>query len=607
MAHSTRLVNPRLGLYFGIYASLLASAVILALLLEQMGVADGLIRATMFAIPLLLYAGLGLAATTQDPLDFLIAGRRVPPFFAGLGIAVTALGGVGLVALTGAIFLMGADGFALLLGWLAGLVVMAVLLVPFLRKFGAVTLAGYLGARLESRLLRIIAAALLAVPALLVLIAEIRLTGEIASWLSGQPEQLMVIGLVGVTSVSIAAGGMRSLTWSSAAKGIAMLVALIVPVTIVSLLISNLPLPQLTSGNMSRNIFRTELARGVPVVLAGAWVFDVPGAELEPMGRRFLQMFSSIGASAFSATVFVIMAGIASSPALLARAGTTSGVYAARQSMAWAVLILAFTLLTMVAAAVFLRGYVTDLVVGMPADRLPTWFQELQRMGQASVAAKGSAVVATQGISVQRDAVLFALPRAAGLPTALVYLALAGALAAGMAAIAGQLLTLGTSLAEDVLLGVNAEAVESQPHVLAGRIGVAAMATAALVISFVPADPLQLVLWSLAITAATSFPVLVLSILWKRLNAWGALCGMVTGFAVTVGLIMLERVGLSGLSGPVPAIIGMPAATLAAVMVSRITPAASRHALELLRDMRVPGGETLTDRQTRLARFKRSR
>jgi cation/acetate symporter len=607
MLQTARLVNPKLGLYFGIYASVFVGGVLLALLLEQIGTADGLLRGLMFAVPVTMFAIFGYATATSEPLDFLVAGRRVPPFFAGAGLAVTALGGVGLVCLTGAIFLLGSDAFALVLGWLAGLVVMAIVLVPFLRKFGAFTVPGYLGVRFESRVLRVAAAALLAVPVLLLLVAEILVAAEVAGQLTGQPTRLVALLLVVVAALPVLAGGMRALTWASAAKAVAMLMALLVPVTIVSLVLSNLPFPQITSGNISRTILRSDLARGVPLVLAGPWVFDLPGTALEPLGRRFLQMFSAIGPTAFSATVLVIMAGVASQPALLARAGTTPGVHAARQAMGWAVLLLAFSLLTMAAVAVFLRSAVVDQIVGVAADSLPPWFQQLQQAGLASVMAKGSATVLLPGTAFRRDAALFALPVAAGLPVVLTYLALAGALAAGLAAMSAQMLALGTSLAEDVLLGVRAEAIDTQPHVLAGRVGIVVAASAGAVVSFVPADPLQLALWSIAITASAGFPVLVLSILWKRLNAWGAVAGMVTGFIVVVALIIFERMGLSVLAGPLPAVVAMPSAVLAAVIISQLTPAVSRNSLELLRDMRVPGGETLMDRDRRLARLKQAR
>ncbi len=599
----TRNVNPRLGVYFGIYTSLLAALTLVAVMLEQLGVADGLIRALMFAAPVLLFATFGLAAGATDTLDYFAAGRRIPAFFSGLVLAVTALGGVGFVCLTGAVFLIGSDAMALVLGWIAGLVFMAVLLVPYLRKFGAFTLPGYLGARLDSPAVRLASAAILVVPAMLILVAEIRVAAGVAGLLVGQADRVMAFVVTAIAGLAVIGGGMRSLTWTSAAKAIAALLAVAVPVTIVSILISSLPLPQMTHGNLLRNIGRWELARNVSTIIATPMMFDMPGLGLEPLGKRFLQMYGNIGPTAFSLTVLTILAGLAGSPALLARAGTTSSVYEARKSMGWAVLITALTLLTLVAAAVFLRGIVVDQVIGSTGGRLPRWFQSLQQSGLADVTSK-TAIVTHDTILFRRDGALFALPLAAGLPAALVYVSLAGALAAALAAIAAGLAALGAMLAEDAFNPASRAASSDTARILTARIATGAVAAAAALIAVVASDPLQLALWGLALSAAAGFPVLALSVLWKRLNAKGALAGMVVGFAATTGLILLTETGALSLAGPLAGAFGMPLAFLAAIVTTRMTAPVGRHTLELVRDMRIPGGETLSDRQLRLQKLK---
>jgi cation/acetate symporter len=167
-----RLVNPRLGTYFGIFAAAFASLVLMALMLEQLGVSDMGVRLLMFAGPIALCGALGLLTPASDPNDYFACGRRVPAFFNGLVLAITALGGAGLMALTGAFFTVGFDALCLSLGISTGLVFMGVLLAPFLRKSGDYTVPSFLGRRFESRPLRIVAAAVLAVPLLLLLAAE---------------------------------------------------------------------------------------------------------------------------------------------------------------------------------------------------------------------------------------------------------------------------------------------------------------------------------------------------------------------------------------------------------------------------------------------------
>lgn len=603
---SARLGNPRTGLYFGIYASLVIGAVLLAILLEQLGVSEGVLGLVMFAVPIGLYAAFGIAVRASDPFDFFAAGRRVPAVVVGSVTAISALGGVGLVSLTGALFLMGSDAFALLLGFPAGLVVMGVLLAPYLRKFGAYTIAGYLAARLDSRVLLVAAAATMAAPVLLVLVAELRLAGWLAGRMTGLSPQVMSLACAGLLAMMLVGGGVRSLTWSSTAKVVGVILALVVPVTIAAVMVSNVPLPQLTAGNVSRNILRLELARGVPLLQASPWLVDVPGAELEALGRRFLQMFGSVGSSAYSLVTLAVLAGVASSPALLLRPLQTRSVLETRAAMAWAVITAAFVILTMTAVAVYLRAYVTEQVFGSAADRLPGWFQVLQNMGLGQVGAKGSVPVSMAAIAFNRDGVIAALPVAMGLPAVFMLLALAGAVAACLAAAAAQMTALGTSISEDILLGGEGHLVAPTTQLWLGRSAIVGVAAVGGALSLVQADPLQLVLWALTLSASAVFPVLVLSVLWKRLTAWGAVVGMLTGFAGATALILMDQLGQIAWAAPLPVIFALPAGALAAIALSFVTPAISRPTYELLRDMRVPGGETLTDRHRRLERMKRS-
>ena len=528
----------------------------------------------------------------------------MPAFFNGLVLGVTALGGAGFLALTGSLFIIGFDAVCLAIGWYAGLVFMGVLFAPFVRKYGAYTLPTFLGRRFESRTVRIVAAATLAVPILLLLVAEARFAAYAAAWLLGQSERLMVAVVVTCATAIVIAGGMRSLTWSSVAKAIAALLALAVPVSIVALMVSNLPLPQMTHGNVLRLLTRAEINQGVPIVLAPPLAFDLPREGVEQLVKRFIQSFGSIGSLSFILMSFVAAAGIAASPALLSRSGTTPGVYEARKSLGWAVLVVGIVLLTLPAVAVYLRAMLLDQVVGHPGDSLPVWFQLLQQAGIARIEAK-TQVVRLAGIGFERDAVLFALPIAAGFPQVVVYLALAGALAAALAALAASLVAIAGILAEDIVYGLPDETAPESARIGTARVAMlgAAFVTTWLAIA-APADPLQLFLWSLTLSASTSFPVLLLAIWVKRTNAWGALAGMITGFVVTVFMMLLSETGAIGLPSALAAVVGLPLAFAAALGATRLTPAPGRNALDIVREVRVPGGETIYDRELRLLRLK---
>jgi cation/acetate symporter len=600
----TRLVNPRLGTYFGIFTAAFAALVLLALILEQLGTADTIVRLAMFAVPIAFYCAIGVAGAAREGLDFFAAGRRVPAFFNGLVLAIAALGGAGLLALTGTLFIAGVDGLCLSIGWYAGLVFMGVLFAPFLRKFGAYTLPSFLGRRFESRTVRIVAAATLAVPILLLLAAEARFAAYAAAWMLGQSEPAMAAVVVASATAIVFAGGMRSLTWSSVAKAIAVLLALAVPATIVATLVSHLPLPQMTHGNIVRIIMRAEILRNVPIVLAPSSALELPGRGIEPLVKRFIQTFGSVGSLSFVLMSLVMAAGVAAAPVLVARSGTTPGVYEARKSLGWAVLVCGLVLLTLPAIAVYLRALVLEQVVGHPGGSVPIWFKLLEQAGIARIESK-TQIVALGAIGFERDAVLFALPIAIGMPQVLVYLPLAGALAAALSALASALVAAAAILAEDVVHGRGMQSVAEASRIRTARVTLlgAAVVTAWLAIA-APGDPLQLFLWAITLSASTSFPVLFLAIWWKRINSSGAIAGMVGGLAVAVLIMFLSETGATSWPSALAGAIGLPVAFALAIAVSLATPLPSRSVLDIVHDLRVPGGETLYDREMRLLRLK---
>ena len=200
---------------------------------------------------------------------------------------------------------------------------------------------------------------------------------------------------------------------------------------------------------------------------------------------------------------------------------------------------------------------------------------------------------------------LFALPIAIGLPQVLVYLPLAGALAAALSALASALVATAAIVAEDVVHSRAMQSVAEASRIRTARIALlgAAVVTAWLAIA-APGDPLQLCLWAITLSASTSFPVLFLSIWWKRINSSGAIAGMVGGLAVAALIILLSETGATTWPSALAGAIGLPVAFALAIAVSLVTPLPSRSVLDIVHDLRVPGGETLYDREMRLLRLK---
>jgi cation/acetate symporter len=297
-------------------------------------------------------------------------------------------------------------------------------------------------------------------------------------------------------------------------------------------------------------------------------------------------------------------AGIASSPHLLARSGTTPGVYEARKSLGWAVLVVGIVCLTLPAVAVYLRYLVFDQVVGQPVERLPGWFQALQQAGIARIESR-TTTVSMGRLGFERDAILFALPVAAGFPQVLTYLALAGAFAATLCALSASLFTAASILAEDMTRADTTGIATDRARLGKARIaliGVGGLAIALAVAS--PADPLQLFLWMVTLCASAAFPVLFLSIWWRRASAWGAMVGMLAGFAAAAVTILLAEAGALAIPSSLAGAIGIPCGLLATIMASLAVKTSDSRLLEHVHEMRVPGGETIHDREVRLLRLK---
>jgi len=604
-----RVINPRLGPYFAIFTSAYCALVLLALIGEQLGTDRNLSRWAILLGPLVLYAIVGLATRTQESIEYFAAGRRVPAVYGGTALAVSAFGGTGLVAITGAFFLIGFDALCLAIGGLAGFVVMGILLAPFFRKFGAYTIPSYLGARFESGFVRLLAAVLISVPLLMVLVAELRMAAFAGSFLTGASPTVLITITAAALMIMLSAGGMRSVTWIGVAQAIVTLFALLVPVTIVAIYMTNLPLPQLSQGPLMRALSRLEVLQGVPIVIAPGLAFDMPGDGLIALGKRYAAPFGAIGPHGFVTAMLTIMMGVAAAPWILPRIAAAPGVYHARKSLGWATVMFGIIMLTMASVAIFARAI---LVTGVASGTVPDWVSALAQMQMAEIETRTAGAdagrSALSGILIARDAVLFTLPMAAGLTGTFVAVAASGAFSACLAGAGAAAASLAATLSEDLWHGGRKEPPSDGIRIGSARgwlmlvVGVAAVAAL-----MIHADPLNLLLWSLALTGSTLFPVLVLSIWWKRINAFGAAAGLVAGFSVALLAIVAGSLNILTIDPALSGMFGLPASLLAAIATSLATPQPSRQVLELVRDIRVPGGEILYDREMRLLRLKTRR
>lgn len=601
----SRQTNPHIGTYLAIYTSALAALVLLLVILEQLGTSDARLRNLMILVPIGLYVIIGVASRAATAEEFFVADRAVSAFFTGFASAVTMLGGVGFVAIAGTIFLVGVDGMAIAVAMMLGILVMAVLLAPYIRKFGAYTVADYLGRRFESRAVRVVAGLVFLLAAMLILVAEFKIGIFLAATILDRPvEVIMPIAGLAVF-VTVAFGGSKSLTWSNCAQGVALLFGLVTPLVILSVMLTNLPFAHLTYGGLLETVTRREAALGLVAGHAGGFGISLPGPGLESFARPFLGAFASLTPAGYLMLVSSVMAGVAVLPGVLVRVSQTPSVFEARRAMGWTVVMVGFVLASLPAYAVFTRYLVLGELTGSGLHGASDWFARLQAIGLAGqVPDAGPLDVASMRFA--RDGTLIILPMVAGLPSAIVYLAMSGILAAAFAGASARVLAAANIVTEDLIYGLSREVREGAGRITVARLLAAVVAgTGAYMALQVRADPLRLLFYALAIAGSATFGVLVMSIWWKRINQAGALAGIVGGGLFAGGGIFLAEQGdmasIFGFDPLLAGAIGVPLSILFAVIASLGGARPGRGARNFVADLRIPGGETIRDRERRIA------
>ncbi len=594
-----RSPNPHLGAYYGIVAATLVSLVIILAMFEQLGWSRAGLAQTMMLVPLALYLLIAVGARTDQAEDFFASGRRVPPVYNGFVLAAIAVGGVGFLGYTGTAFFLGFDAMAIGLGWTFGMLAAGVLFVPYIRKAGSYTLPSFFGHRFRSRLLRAAASALQLPPVALLLAAEIKIAALIASLflpLSFGVAVVMVAALIAGVAIL---GGMRSITWAGSAEFLVGAVGLAAVVTIVSILLTNLPAPQLTYGELFTELQQAESATGVVPLSPDGAAAMLPGTAPRPATKPFLQPFGALGPVAFVTLFLSLALGIAAFPTLLARSGVTATVAEQRRSTAWGLLFVAAFAMTVPAMAAFAKLAILREIADAKAASLPAWITTLSDMQLLRAGdTNGDGAIGAAELLIGRDGIALALPSAAGLPYVLTALMATAVLAIALAASASHLFTLAASLAEDLYRTFDRR--QALPRIVAAWAAIAATALAAAVFLVIAdVDPLKSALMAFAFAAASFFPALLLAIWWPRCTKWGAMAAMATGFTVMAGdAVFGGALGLlgTGFSAPLASLLGAGLALIAGIAASYMQSPPSQAETDYRRAMRNPDGEAIYDR-----------
>ena len=603
-----------LGRIYGIYTGGFLGFVILLAILEQVGVPNRIIGYLFVFFTLAVYAGIGILSRTMQVSEYYVAGRRVPAVYNGMATGADWMSGASFVGMAGTLYALGYDGLAYVLGWTGGYVLVAVLVAPYLRKFGAYTVPDFLAARFGGNLARFLGIIVLLCCSFTYVVAQVYATGIIASRFLGISFEVAVyVGLAGILLCSML-GGMRAVTWTQVAQYIVLIVAYLVPVVLLSTQKYGLPIPQLTYGQALQDITALEqqmLANG----LAAA-------ATLKP----HFAPFTNLDPFNFFALIFCLMLGTASLPHVLMRYFTTPSVRDARKSVAWSLLFIFILYFTAPAYAAFAKLEVYQNVIGVSMDALPQWIYTYGNLGlvkvcgvnataleaiRAACVATGSAdnILAHADLAINNDVIVIAMPEIAGLPYVIAGLVAAGGLAAALSTADGLLLAIANALSHDIYYKmIDPNAATKRRLVVARTLLVVVAVCAAWVAATKPADILSMVAWAFSLAAAGNFPVIVLGIWWKRCTTAGAVSGMIVGFGITLFYLIMTKYGgmplwgIPGVTGGIQnisaAIIGLPFGVAVMIIVSLITPAPSREMQDFIDEIRRPRGPTMMVEKT---------
>ena len=500
-----------------------------------------------------LYVGIAFATRAASTGDFYVAGKHVHPVANGMATAADWMSAASFISMAGIIAFLGYDASVYLMGWTGGYVLLALLLAPYLRRFGKFTVPEFIGERYYSRTARVVAVACLIVISFTYVAGQMRGVGIVFSrFLNVEIGIGLLIGM-GVVFFYAVLGGMKGITYTQVAQYCVLIFAYTVPAVFISLQVTGVALPQIAFGS--------EVAAG-----GGNLLVQLDRIVTELGFAAYTDGAKSTVDMAF--ITLALMVGTAGLPHVIVRFFTVPKVRDARASAAWALLFIAILYTTAPAVGALARwnltttiqhGPVGDPVANLRYDGRPSWFKTWEETGllafedkngdgriqyyndaNPAFAAKAEAF-GWRGneLEVDRDIIVLANPEIAGLPDWVIALVAAGGIAAALSTAAGLLLVISAAVSHDLLKGVWARRMSERRELLAGRVSAAGAILLAGALGYNPPGFVaEVVALAFGLAAASLFPVILLGIFSTRVNKPGAIAGMVSGLLFTLGYIV---------------------------------------------------------------------
>ena len=492
----------------------------------------------MIGITFSLYIGIAIWSKAGSTKEFYVAGSGVSPIANGMATAADWMSAASFISMAGLISFMGYDGSVYLMGWTGGYVLLALLLAPYLRKFGKFTVPDFIGDRYYSDTARLVAVFCALIISFTYVAGQMRGVGLVFSrYLEVDINSGVVIGMAIVLFYAVL-GGMKGITYTQVAQYCVLIFAFMVPAIFISIQMTGNPIPQIGFGSEGSD---------------GVYLLEKLDGLSRELGFHEYTTGSKSKLDVFFITA-ALMIGTAGLPHVIVRFFTVKKVSDARKSAGWALLFIAILYTTAPAIAVFARTNLIETVSEKKYDEMPVWFDNWEKTGLLKFDDKNNDGVIQyvadpqiNELTIDRDIMVMANPEIAELPNWVIALLAAGALAAALSTAAGLLLVISSSVSHDLIKKIIKPDVSEKGELIAARVSAF---FAVIMAGYFGINPpgfvAAVVALAFGLAAASFFPAIVMGIFYKRMNKEGAISGMVTGLLLMLFYMTKFKFGWFG-------------------------------------------------------------
>src|SRR5690554_452052 len=544
-----------------------------------------------------LYIGIALYTRASSTKEFYTAGGGVSPLANGMATAADWMSAASFLSMAGIIAFSGYDGSVYLMGWTGGYVLLALLLAPYLRKFGKFTVPDFVGDRYYSNKARVVAVFCALFISFTYVAGQMRGVGIVFSrYLEVDINTGVLIGMTIVFFYAVL-GGMKGITYTQVAQYCVLIFAFMVPAIFISIQLTGNPVPQLGLGS---------------TVADGTYLLDKLDGILTELGFTAYTSGQKSTVDIFAITL-ALMVGTAGLPHVIVRFFTVPRVKDARLSAGYALVFIAILYTTAPAVAAFGIYNTIDSIANKPIDQVPQWVSnwqatnliEIEDINQDGII-QYTASEETNEVVIDKDIMVLAAPEIANLPNWVVGLVAAGGMAAALSTAAGLLLVISTAVSRDLFRTFVPSMTEKRELMIARISAAAAVVVAGYFGVNPPGFVAEVVAFAFGLAASSFFPVIIMGIFSTRMNKEGAIAGMVSGLVFTMGYIVYFKFGTSlfgltaeavssenwwfGISPEGIGTIGMIINALVCYFVSKMTPPPPQHVQDIIQEIRIPRG-----------------